>query len=192
VYPPGPRTCPPSASDVVLFVGRLSQEKGVELLLDAWEAADLVGLRLALVGDGPLRARVVHHRSPDVEWRGWLPRTKVNAVMQAGRALVLPSQSYEMFALAGVEAMAAGLPVLASDIGAMGDLVGEAGSLVPPHNPQAWADQLARLHNDGMVDHLGRRAQDRYRSNFTPDVGLELLEDAYERAHVTHASRRAP
>jgi glycosyltransferase involved in cell wall biosynthesis len=121
----------------VLFVGRLSPEKGVEEL-----AAASAGLNLVLVGDGPLRDRLPGSR-------GFVSRDELDR-LYAGAAIVVCPSRREGFGMACAEAMAHGKPVVASDVGGLRDLVvdGETGLLVPPRNPAALRAAIDRLLAD--------------------------------------------
>jgi glycogen synthase len=133
----------------VLFVGRLAAQKGVSTLLDA---VPLLRTRaaVALVGDGPQRAaleRQASHLGPDrVHFQGFVPHAEVPAWLAAADVLVLPS-IYEELGSVLLEAMAAGLPVVASAVGGIPDALGDAGRLVPPGDPAALAAAV-----DGVLD----------------------------------------
>lgn len=107
-----------------LFVGRLSQEKGVETLLAAWESLGKK-IQIKIVGDGPLGPVVAEaaRRFDGVEWLGSQPRDRVLALMKDARALLFPSVWYEGFPMVIAEAYAVGLPVIASDLGSMSSLI---------------------------------------------------------------------
>ena len=91
---PGPRSQPPSASNEVLFVGRLSPEKGADVAIAAWRAVTK-DLRLVVIGDGPERARLEAMAPDGVEFAGLLPAAAVGERMRSARALVFPSRWYE-------------------------------------------------------------------------------------------------
>ncbi len=110
----GPRTYPPSSSGTVLFVGRLSAEKGIGMLLDAWSVSDTGDLTLRIIGDGPLRADVEQRKIGGVELAGWMSPDELAKELRSARALLVPSLSYEPFGLVLIEGMAAGMPVVAS------------------------------------------------------------------------------
>lgn len=183
VEDPGERRVRAASSDTVLYVGRLSPEKGLGALLEAWAANRPEGLRLEVIGDGPMHAELEARAVPGVELVGWLDPAEVRARMLAARALVFPSQWYETFGLALVEGMAAGLPALASAIGGVVELVeGGAGWLVPPSGAAAWAEALPTLADDKEIEAAGTRARGRYLARFSPAEGLANLERLYRRA----------
>lgn len=181
---PGPRSLPPSRSSTVLFVGRLSPEKGLDVLLDGWRAAAPEHLQLEVIGDGPERAALEARRVPNVRFAGRLEPAEVTRRMLGARMLVFPSIWYETFGLVIAEAMAAGLPVLASDLGGTAQVLDElaSGWLAPPADAGGWASALRRLSADGVVDEGGHRARRVYEKLYTPARSLAALEDGYRRA----------
>jgi glycosyltransferase involved in cell wall biosynthesis len=121
----------------VLFVGRLSPEKGIE---DLMKVAD--GLNLKVVGDGPLRASVPNGL-------GYLPRAEVLEHYRRAAVVVCPSRR-DGFPLACAEAMAYGCAVVATSVGGLPDMVidGETGLLVPPRDSVALRAAIDRLVTD--------------------------------------------
>jgi glycosyltransferase involved in cell wall biosynthesis len=107
-----------------LFVGRLSPEKGIGTLLEAWRE---IGneLPLEIAGDGPLAPEVERTASatPNVTWLKWLPRTEILQKMKDASVLILPSTWYEGFPMIIAEAFAVGLPVIASNLGSMSTII---------------------------------------------------------------------
>ena len=183
VADPGPRQHPPSASSIVLYVGRLVEGKGLTVLVDAWSKAALPGLQLLIVGDGPMRASVERSAGPNVRLLPWQGADEVRSLMLRSRALVFPSQWYETFGLSAVEALAAGLPVLASDTGAAAEVVSGGGSpLIPPGDAHHWATALGALLDDELVDNLGTSSRIRYEQLFTPSRSLDRLLAVYRLA----------
>ena len=183
VADPGGRRREPSASRQVVFVGRLSPEKGLDALLEAWRMAGPSDLELLIVGSGPQRPELERTAVPGVRFTGWLPPHEVRSLLLSARALVFPSLWYETFGLVIVEAMAGGLPVLASDLGGTPELFGDRapGWLAPPGDIDAWAEAIQRIADDDAgIDRAGAVARSRYEAAFTPDKGLRLLEDGYE------------
>jgi glycosyltransferase involved in cell wall biosynthesis len=169
----GGRTAVPSG-DYALVVSRLAPEKGVDVAIEACRAA---GVALVVAGDGPqreaLRARA---GGGDVRFVGQVDDERL-AQLRAGAALALvPSRAAETFGLAAAEAMAAGLPVAASRVGALGELVGEEG-LVPAGDAGALTEAIVRLRGDAAA---GGRALERVRARCAPEVVAEKLAAVYD------------
>lgn len=144
--PPLPTPCD------LLFVGRLDPQKGVDLLLDALRR--LPGTTLRIVGDGP-QGEELRRTAADpalaerITFAGALDPHGVRAHMATAGALVLPSRT-ENYPLVLLEAMAAGVPVVATAVGGVAELLddGAAGWLAPPRDPAALADVLRRMASD--------------------------------------------
>jgi glycosyltransferase involved in cell wall biosynthesis len=164
-----------------LYLGRLAPEKGVSTLMRAWKD---VQAPLLIVGDGPemdeLRAGAPSH----VEFTGPIPGSEVPKMLAGARALVVPSTWYEGAPRGIIEAFAAGVPVLASSIGGLAELIAEGsnGSLVTPGDPTAWAAAARRLQDDELSLAWGAGAFHTWEERFTPEVGLKNLEAVYRAA----------
>lgn len=163
----------------LLFVGRLSAEKGVQVLADAARLGPLAE-SLAVLGDGPARAAL--QDQPGVNLLGHASLDGVVAQMRAARALVLPSIWIENFPRTLVEAMACALPVIASRLGAMATLVddGRTGLLF---NPGDAADLRAKIdwalaHPEAMAT-MGRAARADYELRFQGSTNVRQLIDVY-------------
>ncbi|MHB8532397.1 MAG: glycosyltransferase family 4 protein [Solirubrobacteraceae bacterium] len=144
----------PAAAGYALIVSRLSPEKGVDVAIDACRIA---GLPLVIAGDGPqrssLEARAAGH---DARFLGAVGDARL-AELRAGAALALaPSLTAETFGMAAAEAMACGLPVAASRVGALPELL-DPGALVPPGDAAALAAAALRLAGDREAGERGRR-----------------------------------
>ena len=107
-----------------LFVGRLTPEKGISTLLDAWRQIG-ADLPLQIAGDGPMAADVekAAGETAGVTWLKWLPRAEILERMKNASVLILPSTWYEGFPMIIAEAFAVGLPVIASNLGSMASIV---------------------------------------------------------------------
>ena len=172
----------------VLYVGRLSGEKGIEPLLRAWTEVMRSGVRarLKVVGDGPAR-EALGHRDPvlGVEFTGWLEADQVRSEMARSVFLVLPSLWYEGFPMVAVEALAAGLPVMASRIGGLPELVedGVSGWLATPDHVGEWAQKLIAVLGDPTAcSHAGVAARARFERHYAPERKLSALESVYRDA----------
>lgn len=179
---PGMRTVPVENSDVVLFVGRISPEKGVDFLSRLWASLDSEGLRLRVVGDGPLRDRM-QRTHQGIEFTGSLDASRVAEEMLGARALLFPSLAFESCPLVVLEAFASGLPVMASDRGAMTDLAAPLGRdwLRTAADDDDWREGLRLIHDPEAVASAGRRARMAYEAEYTPEIALKRLEEAYAR-----------
>ena len=147
---------PPSrdrAGDYALVVSRLSPEKGIDVAIDACRR---VGLPLVIAGDGPERdALAARARGGDVRMVGRVDDDHLQRLRAAAAVAVMPSRSGETFGLAAAEAMAGGLPVAASRVGALPELVPEE-ALVPPDDAAALAGAIERQLNDPGAARLAR------------------------------------
>jgi glycosyltransferase involved in cell wall biosynthesis len=176
-----------------LFVGRLSQEKGVETLLAAWRR--LRGLiPLKIVGDGPMAPNVREATAMDggIEWLGHRPLDAVYDLLGEASVLVLPSRCYENFPRVAVEAFAKGTPVVASRLGAMAEIVedGRTGLHFEPGDAGDLAAKVLRLlGHPSELAQMRQAARDKFASSFVADVNHDALMAIYERAIKTrHAA----
>lgn len=178
VADPGYRQNDPSASDMLLYVGRLSPEKGVEQLIDAWARARPSRLRLVVVGDGPLHAELVSREVPSVTFRGNLSRQEVRSLMLSARSLLYPSICYEGQPLVLLEALASGLPIVAPLLGGVGATLDTACFPVEGGN---WDDVLAGLSDisDDSLRDLSAVSRRRYLDEFTSATALSKLLNTY-------------
>lgn len=189
---PGPGT---GAGGYVLFVGRLAGEKGIDTLAAAWDR--LAGdVRLKVVGQGDLAPVVeaLAARDSRVEVLGRRSRAEVNALMQEALVLAVPSRWYEGFPLVVVEALAAGLPVIASDHGGLVEAVrhGETGWRVPPGDPDALAHAVARAAADpAALVPMRRAARADFEARYTADRNYRLLMDIYGELTAAAAAAEA-
>lgn len=177
---PGHRPAPPSAADTILFVGRLAPEKGLDVFAEAW-AQSGSRFRFHAIGDGPLLSEL-KDRHPAVEFLGRLPAAEVTQHLLRARALVLPSQWYEGQSLVLLEAMAAGLPVLASDWPPIRATLPDLGSqwFRQPARVADWVEGIRLLESAEEVDAAGAIARRRYLEVHTPQLALQRLTTLYE------------
>ncbi|MEV7541713.1 glycosyltransferase family 4 protein [Streptomyces sp. NPDC089915] len=154
---------------LAVCVGRLCPQKGQDVLLRAWPevSATVPGARLALVGDGPDAERLRRAAPPGVHFAG--AAADIRPWLRAADLVVLPSR-WEGMALAPLEAMACGRPVLVSDVsGARESLPSGHGRLclVPPEDPTALAKALGRLLAEPrLLTELGEQAHQHARTEF--------------------------
>jgi glycosyltransferase involved in cell wall biosynthesis len=173
--------------DFALFVGRLSTEKGIRTLLDAW--LSLARVPLAICGDGPMRDRVDRFAQSrpagTVRVCGTQPRRDVFDLMKRARFLVFPSTCYENFPLVIAEAFACGLPVISTDIGAAAEIVddGRTGVHFRSGDPLSLAAAVERLWGRPLQTRaMGGEARADFLSKYTAETNHALLIDLYSRA----------
>jgi glycosyltransferase involved in cell wall biosynthesis len=184
---------------VIGAVARLSPEKGLDVLLRAVARLAKDGqasrLRIVLAGDGPERSRLerltselrLEHR---VRFLGEVPHEQVAAVLQSLDVFAMPSTA-EGFGVAALEASAMQLPVVASDVHGIPDVVadGETGLLVPPSNVDALAAGLGRLASDASLRRrMGEAGRGFVERHYRWQDNAALMERLYE-AQVSGASR---
>ncbi|MGC9157428.1 MAG: glycosyltransferase family 4 protein [Terracidiphilus sp.] len=179
--------------NAVLFVGRLSPEKGIRTLLAAWETG-LMPLRLKIVGDGPLREEVERRAASGrgIEYLGRQPHEAVFRAMAKARILVFPSACFETFGLTIVEAFAQGTPVLASDHGTARELVeeGATGFRFPPGDAAALAAAVQRFPGGEDYERMSARCREVFLSRFTAEANYARMMEIYARAIGLRRQRR--
>lgn len=176
----------------LLFVGRLSAEKGTALLAAAGAALPSGAPPIRVVGDGPERAHL--QGRPALQLLGALPPLQVWQAMQRATALLLPSLAAESFPRVLVEAFACGLPVLASRVGALPELVqhGRTGWLFDAADTRALAGLLHRVHTEPhTLARMGEQAQAHHQAHWTGEHNLAQLLAVYAEACALHAARQA-
>ncbi len=171
--------------DYALYVGRLSPEKGVDVLIRAAAAAKYVPLRI--VGTGPeedrLKRLVASLNAKNIEFRGFREGAELLAEYAGARFVVIPSVWYEVFGLTALEAYAAGKPVVASEIGGLAELIrpGETGVPVSAGDVGGLAEVLAGLFMDtAACERLGRAGRAWVEKDFTPDEHYRRLMAIYK------------
>jgi glycosyltransferase involved in cell wall biosynthesis len=179
--------------DYALFVGRLSEEKGIRTLVEAW--GRLPDIPLIVAGEGPL-AGVAWPRQ--VTRVGYATREHVFALMRNARALVFPSICYENAPLTILEAFACGLPVIASNLGSIPEFVAHerTGFLFRPGDAEDLAQQVRRIFEDepGLRE-MRETARNEYLANYTAERNYRALMEIYamateDAAHFRTLKRR--
>lgn len=180
--PPSPS---PKAGPHLVAIGRLTEQKGFSLLMEAvaLSAPSQPGLQLTLVGDGPMRPEIeglikAKGLSGAVALAGWQDEAGVQAALAKSQALILPSFA-EGLPMVVMEAMAAGRPVIATAIAGVPELVvaGETGWLVPAGDPLALAEAIAALARtpQDKLTAMGKAARDRVFERHDIDVEAAKL-----------------
>ena len=169
-----------------MFVGRLSSEKGVGTLLEAWER---LGGRIPLkvAGDGPLASQIIEATGKPlgIEWLGRKPLEEVYALMGEASMLIFPSEWYETFGRVAVEAFAKGTPAIAANIGAIAEVVdhGRTGLHFRPGDPEDLASQVElALNSPAKLAVMRREARAEFESRYTAEANYRRLIEIYEMA----------
>lgn len=174
-----------------LYVGRLSPEKGVGTLLDAWGRLP-EPVPLKIVGDGPCAGRVEEaaRRCPQIELLGQRSKPEVEALMREAAVVLVPSLCPETFGLVAVEALASGTPVIASAIGALPEVLadGVSGFLVTPGDTVGLAETVASFMTQrACVSAMRLAARRAFEARYTEQSNYEQLMGIYHDA-VAHAA----
>ncbi|WBP85462.1 glycosyltransferase [Kitasatospora cathayae] len=185
---PGARRTGPG--EHLLYLGRLAEAKGVRLLMAAWDrlaASGGVGVPLVIAGTGPLEREVTAWAAgrDDVRYAGLYDPAQCRQAVARSVAVLAPSTWLEAFGLVVVEAMAAGVPVVAAGHGAFVELVedGVTGLLHQPGEAASLASRIRRITAEpDRNQEMGRAARHRYEQGFSPAVGLERLLEGYRTA----------
>lgn len=191
-FAPDPGSAGDGSGRFVLFAGRLSQEKGISTLLSAWDRLQNAPLKLKIAGDGPLREQVTRRAAEGrVEYLGPVSRRDVQALLLRAAVLVYPSDCYENFPLSIVEAFACGVPVVASGIGAMAEIIehGRTGLHFRAGDAEDLAAKIEWASGHPVeIDRMRREARCEYLQKYTPERNYQLLTDLYRRAMATRYS----
>jgi glycosyltransferase involved in cell wall biosynthesis len=168
-----------------LYAGRLSPEKGVKTLVGAWAGAGgrPPDIHLKIAGSGPaeaeLRSLAAGH---DIEFVGRQDRETIARLLAGARLVICPSECFDAMPLAVVEAFAAGVPVLASAIGALATLVedNETGQHFTTGDPRSLAAMASAMATDTDANaRMGQQARKAYLATFTPERAYHRMLEIY-------------
>lgn len=186
VADPGPQLSVTPRKGYVAFIGRLVEEKGIRTLLEAWQTIGS-STRLLIAGDGPLRPLVESAASEGrgVEFLGWLPSKGVDDLLAGASLLVFCSEWYEGAPLTLLRSLAAGTPVICSDLDniSSGVVPHGAGSSFRTGDASSLAAAVTAALNDRpWLEEAGKSARKTYLAHHTPKATLEALERIYAEA----------
>jgi glycosyltransferase involved in cell wall biosynthesis len=174
------------AGNTVLYIGRLSEEKGPQILPAAWSRL-AAAIPLKIVGDGPLRTSLESDCArlgvQNIHFSGWLDAHAIREHLHAANFIIVPSACYEGFPLAVADAYACGVPVIAAGHGGLAEIVRDGftglhftvGDAVDLASKVHWA----WTHPDEM-ETMGRAARAEFKTKYTASAALKHLESAYE------------
>lgn len=181
----GSRSSNPQAGG--LFIGRLSEEKGLDTLLAAWKTIPHVPLKI--VGDGPLaeyvKATLSTFPTDRIEWVGRLPNEKVHELLLESRFLVVTSRCYETFPLVIIEAFSRGIPVILPDTANLTTLVENKINGLHYHSEDA--DDLAKKvdwawNHPAEMRKMGDAAYDDFQKKYSAEINYTQLMEIYHDA----------
>ena len=173
----------------MIYVGRLSEEKGIQVLIDAWKQVKS-DYHLRIVGEGPWENQLQSASNTDsrIEILGHLSHSRVMQQVANAKALLFPSIWYEGFGRSIIEAFSVGTPVIASDCGAMSELIqhDENGLLFGRGDACELAQQIHRiLNDDGFRTFIRQNARDSFLQKYSADANYDRLIKIYHRAMGT-------
>ena len=178
--------------DQVVYVGRLSKEKGVKTLINAFKIISVSSvysvvknLKLIIVGDGVDRQELEKLADGlNVEFIGQKPAAETRRIVAESKALVSPSACWETFGLATAEAMSVGTPSVVSNVGALPDIVqdGRFGEIFEAGNAEACAAAIKRLLSRSDYDEICAAAKHEAEIKYSEDANYKRLMEIYEEA----------
>lgn len=189
VYPEMGDSC--NAAEFGLFVGRLSVEKGIRTVLDAW-TKNSINFPLVIVGDGP-EIDLAKTSHPQITALGWKTRQEVFALMKRASFLVFPSIWYENLPMTIIEAFSTGLPVIAGNLGSMRSIVDHerTGLLFTANDPLDLTKQIKwLLNNNEKRLWMGKEARKEFETRYSAEKNYETLMDIYKRAIAIQTARQ--
>jgi glycosyltransferase involved in cell wall biosynthesis len=187
----------PPQKNTLLFVGKLTEQKGVDVLINAVVRvrAIIPGVRLKIVGDGPEEQKLKQlaaslQVSELITFTGNLSNAQVMKEIDDALCVVVPSKYVENCSLVGIEALSRGKIIIASNIGGLPDLVDDnvSGFLVRPNDPDDLSGKIIHvMQNYSLLPEMGARARDKYLKSFTKLAYSRTLLSVYDR--IIHEAR---
>jgi len=173
---------PTSAEGDALYVGRLSPEKGVDRLIQAWKLIQACGRTLWIVGEGPerprLEAMIREEEIANIRFTGFLNQQEMAEIWTKSSCSIVPSIWKEPFGMVVLEAWAKGRPVVAHRIGALPEIIADGvdGLLVPENSPGELAKAiLLLLENPSRAGQMGRAGLEKLKQRYSKNVWLDAM-----------------
>jgi len=188
-YDPGSRE---GIGDYFVFAGRLTEEKGIKVLIEAFR--NLPNEKLVVMGDGPLKGHcenyIKEHGLENIRLLGHLGKQEYFDALKKARALIVPSLWYENFPVVILEAFACGIPVIASQLGSLKEIIVEnkTGLLFNTGHYQDLIEKVNTLNNNnlGMMA-WGKEARKQYENKYSAQINYEKLITFYQ--HLKESKR---
>ncbi|WP_291275244.1 glycosyltransferase family 4 protein [Flavobacterium sp.] len=168
--------------DYYVYLGRISTEKGIDILLDAFQKNKK---RLLIIGDGPLKDEVIQASKmhSNIEYLGKLPLNDSYKIVSRAKALIFPSKWHEPFGRTIVEAFAHATPVIGAKMGGVTELIkdGYNGFLFDPSNAAGLNQAIDALDSVADKVKLRQNAFESYKNSFTPEKNLKSILEIYDK-----------
>lgn len=171
--------------EYAVCIGRLSREKGLMTLIEAFKKIDKIGLKI--LGDGPLRRELERSAAgfSQIQFLGFIPGEKRFEILGKAMFLVFPSECYENMPYTILESFACGVPVIASKIGGLKELIREeeTGLFFEPGNPIDLQMKIERLSKDTkLLEGMRQKAREEAESRFSEEIGYQNILKIYKKA----------
>jgi glycosyltransferase involved in cell wall biosynthesis len=182
-----------SAGKDAIYIGRLSKEKGLHTLIEAWKRLPK-NCALQIIGDGPERKALEEDAQrcglTSIQFRGRLSHEESLAAMKSASFLIMPSEWYEGFPMTLAESFACGTPVICSKLGSMEEIIDDGRTGL--HFAAGDAEDLARkiewaFGHPSEIAAMGRAARREYESRYTSEKAYSQLMDIYEQTVAAYA-----
>ena len=180
-----------SYKDYFLFLGRIDELKGINLLIETWRGID--DSKLKVVGTGPLEENIKEYIDRNsinnVELLGFKKKEDVMKLIKNAKALIVPSQWYEGFPMTIVESLSLGIPIIAGDIGNMATIIknGYNGLLFKYDDKNELKEKILEIDSDIMLlEHLRNGALETYNKKYNEDINYKLLKSIYDECSRRH------
>ncbi|MBU2892239.1 glycosyltransferase [Colwellia sp. D2M02] len=162
-----------------VFIGRLTREKGIELLLESWRENDI---ELRVYGAGPLTYKVGAKKQKNIRYMGEVSKEQVLQALATSQYLIMPTLWQEPFGFVVIEAFSQGIPVIASNIGAMPELIKhhKNGLLFKANNRNELQNQIDVMKNIEKRDNMAQQAQLDFNQKYSAQVNYPQLLSIYQ------------
>ena len=166
-------------NEIYLYIGRVSEEKGVPLFCEAVENA---GVKAVVVGDGGLK-KDLEKKYPDITFTGWLEKAQIDQWIEKSRCLIFPSRWYEGSPLTVPEVQAYGIPCIVTDCSAAVDnIVTEKNGLIVKADGKEMCSAIAKMANDEIVAKMSYNTFELFdEKSYSNDVYIKNLLQIYEK-----------
>ena len=166
-----------------LYLGRLSKEKGVDFLLNTWKNTDI---KLKIIGSGDLENMVKDYsvNYNNIEYLGFVNHSDIYRYIKDAVSVIMPSVWYETFGMVIMEAYSVGTPVIATNLGAMVDMVieGETGFKFKRKDKQDLLDKVIAISKDNRLrTKMSKNALLKFKKDFTPEKNYKQLIEIYDK-----------